>query len=53
MKGSKKQILIGKCHNTRQVGKPRTRWEDVILREISEYEDGRDEQKTGRTGGVL
>jgi hypothetical protein len=35
------------------VRKPRTRWEDAILREILEYEDGRDEQKTERNGGVL
>jgi hypothetical protein len=43
----------GKCHNTRHVRKPKTRWEEAILREILECENGRDEQKTERNGGVL
>jgi hypothetical protein len=43
-----KKILNGKCHNRRPVGKPRTRWEDVLkdTSQILEYEDGGDEQKT-------
>jgi hypothetical protein len=37
------------------VGKPRTRWEGVVLRDTSqilEY-DGGDEQKTEKNGGVF
>jgi hypothetical protein len=30
-----KKILNGKLHNTRPVGKPRTRWEDIVRRDIS------------------
>jgi hypothetical protein len=30
MKGFQ-QILKGKLHNTRSVGKPRTSWEDVVM----------------------
>jgi hypothetical protein len=25
-----KKIINGKCHNTKAVGRPRTRWEDVV-----------------------
>jgi hypothetical protein len=31
-----KQVLKGKFHNTRPVGKPRTRWEDVVRRDTSQ-----------------
>jgi len=31
-----KKVLNGKFHNTRPVVKPRTRWEDVIQRDISQ-----------------
>jgi len=55
MKGQKK-VPNGKCHNTRQVGKPGIRLEDVVLRDttqILEYEDGGDERKTEKNGGVF
>ena len=32
----KKKVLNGEFHNTRPVGKPRTRWEDVIRRDTPE-----------------
>jgi len=54
-KGQKK-VLNGKCHNTRKVGKPGIRWEDVVLRDttqILEYEDGGDEQKAEKNGGAF
>jgi hypothetical protein len=38
------------------VGKPRTRWKDVVRRETSqilEYEDGCDGKKTEKNGGAL
>jgi hypothetical protein len=38
------------------VGEPKTRWEDVVLRDTSqiiEYEDRGDEQKTENYGGVF
>jgi hypothetical protein len=28
-----KKVLNGKIHNRRSVGKPRTRWEDVVQRD--------------------
>jgi hypothetical protein len=28
-----RKVLNGKLHNTRTVGKPRTRWEDVVQRD--------------------
>jgi hypothetical protein len=31
-----KKVLNGEFHNTRQVGKPRTRWEDVVRRDTPE-----------------
>ena len=31
-----KKILNGKSHNTRQVGKPSTRWEEVVRRDTSQ-----------------
>ena len=31
-----KKVLKWKLHNTRPVGKPRTRWEDVFQRDISQ-----------------
>jgi hypothetical protein len=31
-----KNVLNGKFHNTRPVGKPRTRWEDVVRRYTSQ-----------------
>jgi hypothetical protein len=37
-----KKVLKGKLHNTRPVGKSRTRREDVVQRDIS--------QNLGRTG---
>jgi hypothetical protein len=30
---SQKKVLNGKYHNTRPVGKPRTRWVDVVWRD--------------------
>jgi len=36
MKGSPKKVLNGKIHNTRPVGKPRLRWEDVVRRDTSQ-----------------
>jgi len=36
MKGSPKKFLNEKFHNIRQVGKPRTRWEDVVRRDTSQ-----------------
>jgi hypothetical protein len=30
------KVLNGKFHNTRQVVKPRTRWEDVVQRDTSQ-----------------
>jgi hypothetical protein len=36
MKGSAKKVLIGKFRKTRPVGKPRTRWEDVIWSDTSQ-----------------
>jgi len=30
------KVLNGKFCNTRPVGKPRTRWEDVVRRDISQ-----------------
>jgi hypothetical protein len=36
VKGSQKAVLNWKFHNTRPLGKPRTRWEAVIQRETSE-----------------
>jgi len=30
------KVLNGKFHNTRPVVKPRTRWEDVVQRDISQ-----------------
>jgi hypothetical protein len=32
-KGSQKKVLKGKLHNTRSVGKPRRRWEDVVQKD--------------------
>jgi hypothetical protein len=31
----KKKIVYGKFYNTRPVGKPRRRWEDVVRRDTS------------------
>jgi len=58
MKGERmqKMILKWKCHNIRQVGKPRIKWEEVFLRDttqILEYEDRGDELKTVKNGGVF
>jgi len=57
MKGSTfKKVLNGKSHNRRPVGKPRTRSEDVVLRDTSqvlEYKDRGDEQTTEKNGGVF
>jgi hypothetical protein len=36
MKGSRKKSLDGKFHKKRAVGKPGTRWEDVVRRDISQ-----------------
>jgi hypothetical protein len=30
------RVLYGKFHNTKPVGKPRIRWEDVVRRDISQ-----------------
>jgi hypothetical protein len=51
-----KRALNGKSHNRRPVGKARIIWGDVVLRDTSqilEYEDGGDEQKTEKDGGVF
>jgi hypothetical protein len=34
--GIPEKVLNGKFHNTRPVGKPRTRWDDVVRRDTSE-----------------
>jgi hypothetical protein len=55
MKGSQKEALNGKFHNTRPVGKPRTRWRTSsrgTLHILGIYDDGEDEQKTEKNGGV-
>ena len=36
MKGSQKEVLNGKFHNTRPLGKPETRWEDFIRMDTSQ-----------------
>jgi hypothetical protein len=36
MKASQKKVINGKFHNTRPVGKPRRRWEDVVRRDTSQ-----------------
>jgi len=36
VKGSEKDVLNGKFRNTRPVGKPKTRWEDVIRKDTSQ-----------------
>jgi hypothetical protein len=33
MKGSLRKVLHGKFHNARSVGRPRTRWKNVIQRD--------------------
>jgi hypothetical protein len=49
-----KKVLNGKFPNTRPVGKPRTRWKDVVWRDRSRILGIRgDEQKTEKNGGVL
>jgi hypothetical protein len=52
----KKVYFNGKFHNTRQVGKTRTRMrissEGTRHRSV-EYENGEDEQKTKKNGGVV
>ena len=51
-----KKVLNGKFHNTRPVGKQITRWEDDVRKDTSQiigYEDGGDEQKTEKNGGVF
>ena len=35
-KDPKIKVLNGKCYNRRPVGKPRTRWEDVVPRDIAQ-----------------
>jgi len=32
-KGSKKKVINGNCYTTRLVGRPRTRWADVVQRD--------------------
>lgn len=52
---SLKKVLYGKCHNTRTVGKPRTKWEDVVWRDTSqvlEIRKWRKRAKTEKNGGV-
>jgi hypothetical protein len=34
--GLPEKVLIGKLHNTRPMGKPRKRWEDVVRRDTSQ-----------------
>jgi hypothetical protein len=41
-------------HNTRSVGKPRTRWKAIIQRDrLWKYENGGDEEKTVKNGGIF
>jgi hypothetical protein len=50
-----KKVLNGTFHNTRPVGRPRTRWADVVQRDSLQLlgeEDGGEELKTG-SGGAL
>jgi len=49
----KKKVLNGIFHNTRTVGKPRTRWQDVVRRDTSQMLVTREEQKTGKNGRIF
>ena len=52
---SPKKVLYGKCHNTMTVGKPRTRWEDVVWRDTSqvlEIQGWRKRAKKEKNGDV-
>jgi hypothetical protein len=50
-----KKVLNGKVHNTRPVGKPRTRWEHVVLKDTSQILGigGWGQQKTEKNGGAV
>ena len=49
------KVLNGKVHNARPVGKPRTRWEDVVLKDTSKLLGigGLGQQKTEKSGGIF
>ena len=51
-----KKVFNGKFHNTRPVGRPRTRWVDVVQRDALQmlgYEDGGEELKIEMNGGIF
>jgi hypothetical protein len=51
-----KKVLNGNFHTTRPVGRPRTRWADVVHRvalQLLGQEDGREELRIEMNGGVL
>jgi len=55
-KDSKKEVLNGNFYTTRPVGRPRTRWADVVQRDALQLlgqEDGREELSIEKNGGVL
>jgi hypothetical protein len=46
------EVLNGKFHDTRPVGKPRTRWKDVVRR-VTAQTVGMTGMKTEKNGGVF
>jgi hypothetical protein len=52
VKGSEKEVLNGKFHNTRPLGKPRTRWEDFIQRDMSQVLGIGGWRRRQKNGGV-
>jgi hypothetical protein len=51
-----KKVLNGTFHNTTPVGRPRTRWADVVQRDALQLlgvREGGKELKTGTSGGTL
>jgi len=49
-----KKVLNGKVHNTKPVGKPRKRLEDVVLKDTSHILGIRwGKQKTEKNGGIF
>jgi hypothetical protein len=48
-----KKVLSGNFHTTRLVGRPRTRWADVVQRECWGQEHGGEELRIEINGGVL
>jgi hypothetical protein len=51
-----KKVLNGTFHNTRPVGRPRTRWADMVQRDVLQLlgvRGWREELVTGTSGGTL